>query len=141
MATNPLPPDELLALLNVLLESERAGARALAAFQKEPPADVDNALLAEVGRDEARYCAGLTRQIRRLGGTPSMATGAFFDKIMGLAEWPARFRLLDRGQRWVAQRIEESLPRLDDAELTEFLVEMRDRHIDNLGRCAKSLPM
>lgn len=139
--SDTLPREDLLSLLNVLLESERAGARALTAFQKAPPPGVEPALLAEVGRDEARYCAGLTRQIRRLGGDPSAATGAFFDKIMGLGEWPARFRLLDRGQRWVAQRIEETLPRLDDAELRAFLTEMRDRHVENIDRCAKSLPM
>ena len=60
---------------------------------------------------------------------------------MGLGEWLARFRLLDRGQRWVAQRIDETLPRLDDAELSAFLTEMRDRHVENIDRCAKSLPM
>jgi hypothetical protein len=133
--------DDLLALLNTLLESERAGAKALTAFQKEPPAGVETGLLAEVGRDEARYCAGLTKQIRRLGGSPSAATGAFFDKIIALEEWPARFRLLDRGQRWVAKRIDEVLPQLDDAELTGFLIEMRDRHNENIDRCAKALPM
>ena len=141
MTATALPRDELLALLNVLLESERAGSRALAAWRREPPPGVDPALIEHVARDEARYCTGLTRQIKRLGGEPSHATGAFFHKIMGLPDWPARFRLLDRGQRWVADRISETLPKVaNDADLTAFLTEMRDTHMVNIESCAKVAP-
>ena len=133
-----LEGSELAAFLNVLLESERAGARVLARWSHEagPDAGVPAVALAAVRDDEARYCAGLTEQLRRLGAEPSHATGRFYDKAMTLSGWPERLRFLDKGQSWVAREIREKLPRIDDAELAAFLREMLERHEHNLALCA-----
>ena len=118
---------ELTAFLNVLLESERAGARVLARWCHEATPDAD---------DEARYCAGLTEHLQRLGAEPSHATGRFYDKAMTIAAWPDRLRFLDKGQSWVAREIRDKLPRIEDQALSAFLQEMLERHEHNLKLCA-----
>ena len=134
----PLAGDELVSFLNVLLESERAGARVLGRWHHEagPDAGVPVETLGAVRDDEARFCVGLTNQLRRLGAEPSHATGRFFDKAMTIAAWPDRLRFLDKGQSWVAREIREKLPRIADVELAAFLREMLDRHEHNLKLCA-----
>ena len=136
MADEPL---EIIAFLNLLLECERAGAKALRHFQTQQPPPALAAALPELTRDEARYCAGLTQQIKRLGGEPSRATGDFLATILAAEGWPARLDLLIRGQRWVARRIAERRPGLQDAELSAFLAEMEQTHWMNLETAAKHL--
>jgi hypothetical protein len=131
-----MPKDELVTLLNVLIESERAGAKTLLAWAREGAPGIDGAFLGEVQRDEARYVAGLTKAVRKLGAEPSGATGRFFDKAMTMKDWPARFAFLDKGQRWVADKVAEMLPRIRDPELREFLTEMHHGHEVNIARCA-----
>ena len=127
-------PSEMLAFLNLLLECERAGAKALQHFQsQQPPPNLAEALPVLI-KDEARYCAGLTRQITRLGGEPSRATGEFFDTILATKGWPERLDLLIRGQRWVAKRIAERLPEAKDADLVAFLTEMTETHWLNVAQ-------
>jgi hypothetical protein len=135
---NALAGDDLIAFLNVLLESERAGARVLARWCHEagPDAGVGADTLVAVRDDEARFCAGLTRHLERLGAQPSHATGRFYDKAMTLTTWPERLRFLDKGQSWVAREIREKLPRVVDRELFIFLRDMLERHEENLRRCA-----
>jgi hypothetical protein len=129
---------ELAAFLNVLLESERAGARVLARWCHEagPDAGVGADTLAAVRDDEARFCAGLSEHLKRLGNEPSHATGRFYDKAMTLAAWPERLRFLDKGQSWVAREIRDKLPRIEDAALAAFLRDMLERHEHNLKLCA-----
>ena len=128
---------DTIAFLNLLLECERAGAKALRHFQTlEPPPELAVALPALVG-DEARYCAGLSRHIVRLGGAPSRRTGEFFDTVRAATGWPARLDLLVRGQRWVAKRIAERLPQCADAELAEFLTEMHATHLVNVAEAER----
>ena len=125
--------EDTIAFLTLLLECARAGAKALRHFQTlDPPPRLAAPLPALVG-DEARYCAGLTRHITRLGGTPSRRTGEFLDTVRAAEGWPARLDLLVRGQRWVAKRVAERLPQCDDAELAEFLTEMHATHLVNVA--------
>ncbi len=131
----PVSRDELLQFLNTMLEAERAGAKVLAALVHDGAAPEGDGLLVQVERDEARYCAMLTRLIKRLGGTPSKATGEFRDKVMALPTLPERLALLNRGQAWVARRLEEMLPRIADVELQAELTEMRDTHRANVAAC------
>jgi len=123
---------DTIAFLNLMLECERAGAKALRAFQTQDPPTVLAGALPGLTGDEARYCAGLTRHITRLGGVPSRITGEFFETVLAAAGWPARLDLLVRGQRWVAKRIAERLPTVTDAELAEFLTEMHATHLVNV---------
>jgi hypothetical protein len=130
--------DALAARLNELLEGERAGARGLldlAAPKSEPL----GATLDAVARDEARFCSLLARQIERLGGTPSRAVGAFYDKLMARETLEDKLRLLDRGQSAVVRVLDELLPQIHDAQMRAELEEMRDVHVRNIARCAQFL--
>src|SRR3546814_9283718 len=66
--------DEVLGALNELLEAERAGTRVASFSRREAPLTAYSALMQDVGRDEAHWCVMLTRQIQRLGGSPSHKT-------------------------------------------------------------------
>jgi hypothetical protein len=100
----------LLDLLGQLLEAERAGARGVGIMSRQAQNARARAALTDIARDEARFCAMLTRHITRLGGVPSTATGAFFDKLMAIEDPAQRLDFLDRGQGWVARKLREAPP-------------------------------
>jgi hypothetical protein len=131
-----LAPDDIVACLNELLEAERAGARGVGRMAREAAGSESAADLAAVARDEAAFCAMLSRHIRRLGGDPSPATGGFYDKLMARSGEDERLKLLDRGQSWVVTKLKEMLPRLADEDLLEDLRRMCVVHEDNIRRCA-----
>lgn len=127
---------ELVALLNELLEAERAGARLLADWMAEvPPGSPLHESLKDVQRDEAQNCATLIHHIREAGGAPSGATGAFYDKALAIKEWRARLDFLNRGQGWVVKRIASALPGLPASPARAMLQEMHDSHVANIARC------
>jgi 5-formyltetrahydrofolate cyclo-ligase len=126
---------ETLELLCELLEAERAGARAVSAMSRESIAENRHTLLRRVAMDEARYCAMLTQQIVRLGGTPTLATGAFYEKLLATKEPDRRLDLLSRGQAWVVRKIREALPRIADDALHRGLKEMLEVHERNVAGC------
>lgn len=133
---------DILDFLNLMLECERAGAKALRHFTDDSPPGPLAVALPDLFRDEARYCGGLSKHIVRLGGAPTSRTGDFLDKILAAPDWPSRLDLLVRGQRWVARRIEERLPSVDDPDLKDFLEEMHSTHLVNVAeaqRIAESL--
>ncbi len=127
---------ELLALLNELLEGERAGARGLIGMQHECTDPELDRLLRQVARDEARFCAMLGAHCVRLGAEPSRATGVFLDKLRARKTLAEKFALLDRGQSAVVFRLDASIPRIESEGLRADLVEMRAVHIENIERCA-----
>lgn len=132
-----LSGSEIVALLNDLLEGERAGAQGLTTLAaRQPPGELAD-LLRAVARDEGRFCAMLNAQIRRLGGTPTSRTGVFLDKLLAREGLTAQLDLLDRGQGAVARAILEALPRIQDRELVDRLDEMYEVHIENIRRCAE----
>jgi 5,10-methenyltetrahydrofolate synthetase len=132
----PLSPAELVELLNVLLEAERAGARVLAAFlddyQRDTPAWRQ---LAAVQRDEAKNCVILSELVKKLGGTPSAATGDFLGKALAIEGRLARLQFLNRGQGWVARKIGEALPQVQQDYARVALSAMRDSHLLNIEAC------
>ena len=132
----PLPTADLLALLNTLLEAERAGAKVLSEFLADY-AEGSEAwqTLRRVQRDEAQNCAILMRLIRSLGAEPSKATGDFVAKALAVEGNAARLAFLNRGQGWVARKIREALPGIDAGELRSALVEMQDSHVANIATC------
>jgi nitronate monooxygenase len=128
--------EELLGLLNVLLEAERAGARVLAAFMTDYTRDTPPwRQLAAVQRDEAKNSATLMDLIGRLNAAPSPATGEFLEKALAVEGKSARLRFLNRGQGWVARRIEEALPRLQPGFIRNALAAMRESHLLNIEAC------
>jgi 5-formyltetrahydrofolate cyclo-ligase len=128
--------DGLVELLNTLLEAERAGARLIAAFlgdyERDTPAWRQ---LAAVQRDEAKNCAILIDLIRRLNGTPSSATGDFLGKALAVQGRAARLQFLNRGQKWVARRIGEALPGVEQDFVRIALLAMRESHVLNIDVC------
>jgi hypothetical protein len=128
--------DDLVAFLNELLEAERAGARvtreSAAAAGIGPLAE----LLRAIHRDEARWCAMLSRHLRALGARPSRAVGAFYDKALLVADLGERVALLNRGQGWVARKLREILPRVLDPSLRADLTAMLVSHEANISRAS-----
>ncbi|MEO3429328.1 5-formyltetrahydrofolate cyclo-ligase [Pelagibius sp. CAU 1746] len=132
--------EETLSLLNELLEGERAGARVLAEMGREAREAAERATLRDVAMDEARFCAMLSRHVRRLGGSPSAAVGAFHGKVLALDAPAERLTLLNRGQGWVVRKLEEACARIADDELLHDLREMQRVHAHNIARCEELVP-
>jgi len=138
--TELMQQEELGRLLNLLLEAERAGARLLAAYLDElPPGTAQWMGLHAVQRDEARNCAVLIHYLLEADVTPSMATGEFYRKGLGLRGWRERLDFLNRGQRWVARRIAEALPRIPASAGRRALQQMHESHLANISLCEQLL--
>ena len=129
-----LDRDQVLALLNELLEAERAGAKVARAITAEA-----GDTLEVLAADEARFCAMLTRHIAGLEGDPSQRTGAFREKVLALEGLDSRLRLLNRGQAWVVRKLKEALPRIADETLHADLADMLSVHEDNIRKCDEVL--
>jgi hypothetical protein len=127
--------EEYVALLNTLLEAERAGARLLAAYLEED--SPFKGLIGPVQRDEAENCAVLIRLLREAGAEPSGKTGAFYDKGVKIQEWKERLAFLNKGQAWVQRRLEEAVPQLPAGR--KELEEMLDSHVSNIATCDERL--
>lgn len=132
-----LPGDEVLALLNELIEAERAGAKVVGRLGETATDQTVATTLRAVAKDEARFCAMLRRHVARLGGTPSRKTGLFHDKVMALDGIGPRLDLLNRGQGWVVRKLREALPRLHDEALRRDLQDMLTVHERNIQYCSE----
>jgi rubrerythrin len=124
---------DLLDLLNLLLECERAGARGIGEIAERVSDDRVRAVLRGIAADEARFCAMLTGHIKGLNGTPNDATGSFYDKLIALDGLEAQLKLLDRGQGWVADKLLEALPKIAQEGLHRDLAEMLAVHDTNIA--------
>jgi nitronate monooxygenase len=129
--------EEYGGLLNLLLECERAGAKLLAAYCDELPADSERrAWLLTVQRDEARNCAILIRLLLEAGLEPSTAVGEFYAKGLAIRGWRERLDFVNRGQAWVARRIAAALPALPRfGEGRRALGAMLGSHLQNMRVC------
>ena len=130
--------EELLAFLNQMLEAERAGARALMHVAKDTAQADVSTMAAAIQKDEAHWCAMLIAAIKKLGGAPSEATGAFYDKVMALSDDKERLALVNRGQDWVVRKLREALPRIEDRDLANDLSIMLTSHEENIAKMAGS---
>jgi nitronate monooxygenase len=141
VSAEPSSREDLGRLLNTLLEAERAGAKLLSAYMDQLPGEAAlRAVLAEVQRDEARNCAVLMDCLARTGVEASRATGSFFERGLAIEAWPERLAFLNRGQGWVARRIAEALPRIDQPAVHEALKAMHASHLENIARCEDLSP-
>lgn len=130
----------LLARLDELLEAERAGARVALRTAAQTQDAALQRVIESVHHDEAKWCAMLTRHIRRLQGTPSARTGAFYDKAMALGDLHERLAFLNRGQGWVVRKLRELLTVVEDAGLRDDLIEMLVAHEANIDAVDALLP-
>ena len=119
-----------------MLEAERAGAKVLAALLNDYPRDTAAwRQLTAVQRDEAKNCVILMDLIKRVQGTPSAATGDFLGKVLAVEGRVARLQFLNQGQQWVAGKINESLPHLEQGFVRDALIAMQESHLLNIEAC------
>jgi Domain of unknown function (DUF6306) len=121
--------------LNELLEAERAGVETLSRLYPEARTPEMRILFEAVRNDEAWSCAGLARSIKMLGGVMSEKKGDFAEKVASEPTLAARLQLLNRGQGWVVKRIDGLLGETLVESVSEFLEEMKVRHIANIEAC------
>ena len=133
-----MPDIDIVEQLNELLAAERAGVDTLSRLGEHASA-ATRPLFDEIRDDEAWSCAGLVECLKRLGHQPTRAKGNFAEKVLALPTLPERLRLLNRGQRWVMERIDGLLPKELHDDTRAFLTEMRDVHIRNVARCDELL--
>ena len=130
---------QLEQFLNLLGEAERAGGRVLHELTALANSLELREMLKKVGHDEGYYAGELSAHIRRLGGSPSSKTGDFVEKVRAVGEFRAKLELLNRGQRWVIRKIEETAPTIGDAQLKAFLIVMAEGHRVNIGALEDAL--
>jgi len=118
-----------------MLETERAGARALLIFLDDfPRKSPEWATLRRVQADEAHNCALIGRLLDAAGVAHSHATGEFYDKAIGVRGQRARIEILVRGLRWAVRRFDEALPRLQGEPKAQF-ARMRETHLRSIAAC------
>jgi hypothetical protein len=125
---------ELAAFLNELLEAERAGTGVALRSGEAAKGTAFAELLHVVHRDEARWCAMLLKQLKRMGEPASTKVGAFQEKALAIQDLPERIAFLNRGQGWVVRKLKEMLPKVRDDELHRDLKDMLDAHEVNIER-------
>jgi len=123
---------DLIAVLNELLEAERAGAKVALESAREARDPVIVELLKLIQRDEANWCAMLLRHIKRLGGDASPRVGAFHGKAMAIPDLKERIVFLNRGQGWVVRKLREVTPLVRDEALHADLAHMLSSHVANI---------
>jgi len=100
---------DMISLLQELLEAERAGARLATDTLKETNDEGQKSLLNQIQSGEAESCRRIRDCIKYLGGVPSMALGAFYEKAMKIEDITDRLYFIDRGQRWVINKLKDNL--------------------------------
>jgi nitronate monooxygenase len=116
-------------ILNLLLESERAGVVALDALAAEVGQSELRQLLLTSKDDEGATARQLEELIRAAGGTPSDKVGPFADKVTAAASLQDRLQLLIHGEEWVARKVEEALALAPHSgPIHDYLLKMANRH-------------
>lgn len=119
---------EVIELLNTLLEAERAGARSAARLAVDLADPKARSEMKNLHADEVFCCRLLLDEIVRLGESPSQRTGDFYDKLMAIEPVADRVAFLAKGQRWVARKLREALPKIRSDQLHARLSEMLVLH-------------
>ena len=99
----------LTQILNLLLESERAGVAALDHLLNEITQGELRKLLSTSREDEATTASHLETLIRSGGATPSSKVGEFAAKVAAADSLQDRLKLLIHGEEWVARKVEEAI--------------------------------
>ena len=125
--------------LNTLGDAERAGGRVLHELTSQARSLELKEMLKKVAHDEGYYAGELSHHVRRLGGNASNKTGDFVEKVRAVGDFRGKLELLNRGQRWVIRKIDESLPSVNDLYLQAFLRGMAKGHHVNIGALEDAL--
>jgi hypothetical protein len=66
--------------------------------------------------------------------------GDFYGKAMAIQGLEARIAFTNRGQAWVARKLRELLPRIEETKIAETLQAMLDAHVVNIEVANAALP-
>ena len=130
---------ELAVFLNELLEAERAGTTVARLSAEQAGDGPFRDLLRDIHHDEARWCAMLLKQLKRLDAPASAKVGAFSEKALAIEALPERIAFLNRGQAWVVRKLREMLPKVRDDALHRDLADMLVSHEANIARASTAL--
>jgi hypothetical protein len=129
----------LTALLNALLEAERAGVKVLSTMIREAQDEALKVMLREFLSDEGMNCQILSTLIRHLGGEPSKKTGDFVSKIEALKSRKEKYELLAKGQEWVVKQIRKNRSLFNPGSLDLFMESIKVQHEENIDSMRKLL--
>ena len=116
-------------ILNLLLESERAGVVALDSLAAQVENDELKRLLTTSCEDEGAAVRELEDLIRSAGGIPSQRIGPFAAKVAGAGALSQQLKLLIHGEEWVARKVEEALALATaGGPIHDYLQKMARRH-------------
>lgn len=116
-------------ILNLLLESERAGVVALDSIVSQVENDELKRLLTTSREDEIATVRELEDLIQDAGGIPSQQIGSFAAKVAGAGTLSQQLKLLIHGEEWVARKIEEALALATaSGPIRDYLQNMARRH-------------
>lgn len=120
--------EEVVNFLNILLEAERAGARAAVRLAIDTNDRRQSVEMRETHANEVYCCRLLIDELDALGAKVSPRIGDFYDKLMAIPSIDERVVFLAKGQRWVARKIRENLPKIRSDRLHLMLAEMLSLH-------------
>jgi nitronate monooxygenase len=121
-----------------MLETERAGAKALVVFMDEHDRKGEAwTVLRQVQADEAHNCALIGKLLDGLHVAHSHATGEFYEKAVAVRGKRARIEFLVRGLHWAVKRFDEALPRLQ-GDARELFARMRASHLRSIAACEQA---
>jgi len=115
-------------ILNLLLESERAGVVALDGLASQVHNEELKRLLTTSREDESATVREMEGLIRTAGGIPSRQIGPFAAKVAGAGTLTQQLKLLIHGEEWVARKIEEALALAASGPIRDYLQKMARRH-------------
>jgi len=122
-----------------MLESERAGAKALVVFMDDFPRGSNEwKILRRIHEDEAHNCALIGELLKKAGVDYSHATGEFYGKAVAVKGPKERIAFLVTGLRWAVKRFENELPRLEQ-NAQDLFTRMRDSHLRSIAACESLL--
>lgn len=123
----PLSDSELDELINLLIETIRAGAKVAAVFACRASCQDKRGMYLDIQADASKAIQQLSRVLKARGVEPSDATNGFFDRAMELPERSDRVAFFVRGQAWLLATLHEALPHLPDPEIATVFRECAEQ--------------
>jgi nitronate monooxygenase len=122
-----------------MLESERAGAKALVVFMDDFPRGSNEwKTLRKIHEEEAHNCGQIGELLKKAGVDYSHATGEFYAKAVAVKGAKERIGFLVKGLRWAVKRFDAELPRLDP-EAKKLFARMSESHQRSIAACESLL--